>query len=60
MAAPAKYEPAKELGRSLGNISEALARASGDPVVPMLTNGQILSMIANIMRLESERLGGKE
>jgi hypothetical protein len=56
VAAPAKHDPNKQLGESLGNIAEALTRASGDPIVKAMNPGQILSMMAHIIKLESERI----
>jgi hypothetical protein len=56
VAAPAKLDPNKQLGESLGNIGEALARASGDPLVKAMSGGQILSMMAHIIQLEAQRV----
>ena len=60
MAAPVKRDPNEELAQSLGNIAKAIARASGDPIVEGMDNGQVIWLIANIIRLETERVKGKE
>jgi hypothetical protein len=43
---------------SLSNISEAITRAAGDPPVQQMTNGQLLFLVANIIKLEAERVQG--
>jgi len=41
---------------SLSNIADAIQRAAGDGPTAQMTNGQLLSLIANIIKLESERV----
>jgi len=43
---------------SLSNIADAISRAAGDGPTQQMTNGQLLSLIANIIKLEAERVQG--
>ena len=43
---------------SLSNIADAIQRAAGDGPTQQMTNGQLLSLIANIIKLEAERVQG--
>jgi hypothetical protein len=41
---------------SLEKIAEALATASGDAILPTLTNAQLLTVIAHIFKKEHDRV----
>ena len=43
---------------SLSNIADTIQRAAGDGPINQMTNGQLLSLIANIIKLEAERVQG--
>jgi len=43
---------------SLSNIADAIQRSAGDGPTQQMTNGQLLSLVANIIKLEAERVQG--
>jgi hypothetical protein len=43
---------------SLSNIADAINRAAGDGPTEQMTNGQLLFLVANIIKLEAERVQG--